>query len=135
MWVVVCLSAPFHCNAFRQWTFSKMNLYTEVFLRATLCSLLTLNPRKIASSVALLWPFKAPHGPPLASRGPSAPVDVFILYPSPTSRPDVRCNAADKGKKLPILTVKQGESYHLPFLDVFSNDQEQPAAWCCGNRL
>lgn len=30
------------------------------------------------------------HGPPLASHGLSAPVDVFILYPPPTSRPDVR---------------------------------------------
>ena len=62
----------------------------QPFLQATLCSPLTLNPRKIASSVALLWPFKAPHGPLLASHGPSAPVDVFILYPPPTSRPDVR---------------------------------------------
>lgn len=86
------LNAPciFHCNACRQWTFSKMNPCAKVFLRVTLCSMLTPNPRKIASSVALLWPFKTPQGPLLASRGPSAPVDVFILYPPPTSRPDVR---------------------------------------------
>lgn len=43
-----------------------------------------------APSLASLWPFKASHGPLLASRGPLAPVDVFILYPPPTSRPDVR---------------------------------------------
>lgn len=63
--------------------------WTQTLFEAAFVPCWLYIPQKKAFSVALFRPFRLPHGPPLASRGPSAPVDVFIFYPPPTSRPDV----------------------------------------------
>lgn len=65
--------------------------------------------QEIASSLALLWPFKAPTWAPFGLSWPLGP--CWCLYPLSSSRQQARCSSVMPliKKKLPIPTVMQGE--------------------------